>query len=409
MIECKGMPIVRILLILSMREKKDRVDSRLRYAYFMKIQNRIIGAGQPAFIIAELSGNHHQSYEEAVELVKAAKEAGADAVKLQTYTPDTITLNSAKKPFIVGGKDQPDSWKGNSLYELYQTAYTPWDWQPKLKKLADELGIILFSSPFDDTAVDFLEREVEVPAFKVASYEAVHIPLLKKIAKTGNPVIMSIGFASSEEVSLAVQTLRENGASEIAILHCVTGYADVPNVDAMNLATIADIRERYGVEAGFSDNNGGVEMPVAAVVEGGASLIEKHLILDRQSGGPDARFSVDPAQLKRIAQLIRRAEAGEREAVLHEIGVEQVERAMGKVHYGPASLQEEENKVFRPDTVWAKTDMKKGEKFVLGGNIRVARPTVYGSIRAKDFESLAGKRVARDIEFADPIMPEDVE
>ncbi|MBI1984721.1 MAG: N-acetylneuraminate synthase family protein, partial [Candidatus Wildermuthbacteria bacterium] len=161
----------------------------------VKIGSKIIGRGNPCFIIAEISGNHHQKYEEAVELVKQAAKAGADAVKLQTYTPDTITLKSDKEWFVVGGKDQPDSWKKKILWDLYDTAYTPWEWQPKLKELAESLGLILFSSPFDETAVDFLEV-MDVPCYKIASYEAVHIPLITKIAHTGKPVIMSIGFAS---------------------------------------------------------------------------------------------------------------------------------------------------------------------------------------------------------------------
>src|SRR3990167_8687380 len=180
-----------------------------------KIGERLIGEGQPVFVVAELSGNHHQNFDEAVALVKAAQKAGADAVKLQTYTPDTITLNSDKQWFRVGGEDNPENWKGKTLYRLYQTAYTPWEWQPKLKKLADELDIMLFSSPFDESAVDFLEREINPPCYKVASYEAVHIPLLKKIANTAKPVIMSIGYASLEEAEDAIRTLRENGADDI--------------------------------------------------------------------------------------------------------------------------------------------------------------------------------------------------
>ncbi|HZX49806.1 MAG TPA: pseudaminic acid synthase [Candidatus Paceibacterota bacterium] len=371
------------------------------------IQQRTIGRGQPCFIVAELSGNHHQNYEEAVELVKLAKEAGADAVKLQTYTPDTITLDSRNKWFIVEGADRPDSWQKKSLYELYQQAYTPWEWQPKLKALADELGILLFSSPFDETAVDFLEQEVEPPCYKVASYEAVHIPLLKKIAATGKPIILSIGFADLEEVTLALQTLRENGATEIAVLHCVTSYAESPRIEDMNLRTIADITERFGVPSGFSDNNGGVEIPVAAAVLGGASIIEKHFILDHGTGSPDARFSIDPEEFKRMVQLIRRAEAGEREEVLKEIGVENAEAAMGNVHYGPANQQEEDNKQFRPG-IWAKADIAKGEVFTKE-NIRVARPNAPDSFMPKDFDWILGRKAQADIAFANPITPEVVQ
>ncbi len=257
----------------------------------LKIGDRIIGTGHPCFVIAELSGNHHQRYEEAVKLIHAAKEAGADAVKLQTYTPDTITINSSKQWFLVAGKDNPRRWKGKTLYELYRSAYTPWEWQPKLKKIADEIGIMLFSSPFDETAVDFLET-MQVPCYKVASYEVTHIPLLKKIARTGKPVILSIGFASVEEVGLAIQTLRDGGTRDIAVLHCVTSYADEPKAEDMHLATIRDIRERFCVVSGFSDNNGGIEIPLRAVMAG-ASIVEKHFILDRSDAGPDANFSLE--------------------------------------------------------------------------------------------------------------------
>src|SRR3989344_5827769 len=192
-----------------------------------KIGSRLVGQGEPCFIVAEISANHRQQYEEAVALVEAAREAGADAVKFQTYTPDTLTIDSDKKWFFLGGEDTPSDWKRSNLYELYKGAYTPWDCQPKLKELAEKLGLIFFSSPFDETAVDFLEK-MEVPCYKVASYEATHLPLLKKIAETGKPVIMSVGFASLEEIEEAVRTLRENGAKEIAVLHCVTAYSDNP-------------------------------------------------------------------------------------------------------------------------------------------------------------------------------------
>ncbi|MBU1014880.1 pseudaminic acid synthase [Patescibacteria group bacterium] len=372
-----------------------------------KIGGRGVGRGNPCFVIAELSGNHHQRYEEAVELVRAAVAAGADAVKLQTYTPDTITLNSDKEWFVVGSEgDRPESWQNRTLYDLYQTDHTPWEWQPKLKKFADELGIVLFSSAFDETAVDFLES-MGVLCYKIASYEAVHIPLLKKVAGTGKPVVMSIGFASFEEAELAARTLQENGTKDLAVLHCVTSYSDTPKVADMNLRTIRDVAERFGVVSGFSDNNAGITVPVAAAVAGGAKVVEKHLILDRSLGGADARFSIEPAEFKRMVELIRRAEAGEKEVVLKEIGVEDAELAMGKVHYGPANSQEEENKVFRPG-VWAKMDIRKGEAFTRE-NIRVARPTGPGEIMPKDFEALLGKRASQDIAFATPLSWELVE
>lgn len=367
----------------------------------ISIAGRSIGAGAPAFIIAELSGNHHQKYEEAAELVRQAKAAGADAVKLQTYTPE-ITLNSRKEWFMVKAEgDRPGAWINKSLWELYQTAYTPWEWQPKLKKLADELGIILFSSPFFDSAVDFLEKEVNPPCYKIASYEAVHIPLIRRIAQTGKPVIMSIGFASAEEAELALQTLRENGCKEIAVLHCVTAYSDKPVWENTNLRTIKDIAERFGVVAGFSDNNAGIELPVLAIAVGGACAVEKHLILDRKLMGPDARFSLEPEEFKRMAELIRKAEQGERESALLELGIskEQAEKAMGQVHYGPASPAEEANKEFRP-SIWVQKAVKKGELFT-AENIRVARPGA--GLLPKHFSEVLGRRASKDIESATPL------
>lgn len=367
----------------------------------ISIGERRVGEGQPCFIIAEISGNHHQKYEEAVELVRQAKAVGADAVKLQTYTPE-ITLNSRKEWFMVRAEgDRPGAWIDKSLWELYQTAHTPWEWQPKLKKLADELGILLFSSAFDETAVDFLEREVNPPCYKIASYEAVHIPLIKRVAQAAKPVIMSIGFASQEETELAVKTLRENGCQDIAILHCVTAYSDKPAWEYTNLRTIGDIAQRFGTVAGFSDNNAGIELPVVAAAAAGASVIEKHLTLDRSLGGPDAQFSIEPAEFRRMVEFIRRAEGGGTQEVLKEMGVsqEQVERAMGQVLYGPASPAEEANKKFRP-SIWVRKPVKKGEPFT-AENIRVARPGA--GLSPRYFNEVLGKKAARDIEEATPL------
>lgn len=364
----------------------------------IQLGNKMVGDKHPAFIVAEISGNHHQNYEEAVELVKAARDVGADAVKLQTYTPDTITLNSDKEWFIVKGKDRPESWGGQKLYDLYQTAHTPWEWQPKLKELADSLGILFFSSPFDSTAVDFLE-DMGVLFYKIASYEAVHIPLLKKVAQTGKPVIMSIGFATLDEATLAIDALGNSGAKEIAVLHCVTAYSDKPRLENSNLKTIADIQERFGVVAGFSDNNAGIEIPVMAATIGGASVIEKHFILDRSKEGPDARFSIEPHEFKKMVQVIRKVEKQGLEALEGFISKEDRERAMGRVQYGPASKQEEDNKTFRP-SIWAKKDVKKGEALTLE-NIRVARPGA--GLAPRFFEQVLGKKAAQDIEKATPL------
>lgn len=352
------------------------------------IADRKIGEGHPTFIVAELSGNHHQKYEEAVELVKAAKAAGADAVKLQTFTPDTITLNSDKEWFRMGGEDNPESWQGKTLYQLYKEVYTPWEWQPKLKALANDLGLILFSTPLDSTAVDFLES-MHVPCYKIASYEATDIPLLKYVASTGKPVILSIGYATREEVEESIETLQKNGAREIAVLHCVTAYAETPPIDTMNLRTIRDIAERFGVVSGFSDNNGGIEFPVMAA-QAGASIIEKHIILDRALEGPDARFSLEPEELKDMVEAIR---AGKKSSG------ERWDQALGKVQYGPVNELEEYNKRLRR-SLFAAKDVKKGEVFTRE-NVRDVRPA-FG-LPTKYYEEVLGKRAAQDIEFGTPL------
>jgi pseudaminic acid synthase len=362
----------------------------------IRIKDCVIGEGQPCFIIAEISGNHHQKYEEAEDLVRAAAEAGADAVKFQTYTPDTITLNSDKEWFVVGGKDQPDSWKQKVLYNLYKTAYTPWEWQPKLKELAESLGLMFFSTPFDDTAVDFLEG-IGVGFYKIASYEAVHIPLLKKVAGTKKPVIISVGFASLEETRLAVETLQVNGSGDIVVLHCVTAYSDNPRFEYANLSTIKDLKERFGVLGGFSDNNSGIEIPIIAATVGGASVIEKHFILDRSAGGPDSRFSIEPAEFKEMVERIRKFEKTGDSGL--NISEEKIKQALGKPQYGSASEQEAENAFFRP-SLWVKADIKSGEIFSTN-NMRVARPSV--GLAPKFYYDILGKRAAKDIEAATPV------
>ena len=362
----------------------------------MKIGKKNVGSGYHCFVVAEISGNHHQNYDEAVALVMAAAEASADAVKLQTYTPDTMTLNSDREWFKVGGEDNPDLWKGKTLYQLYQTAYTPWDWQPKLKKLADELGIILFSTPFDDTAVDFLEK-MDVSCYKIASYEATDFVLLRKVARTGKPVIVSIGYASLDEVKFALDTLINNGAKDIAILHCVTGYSGNPKMGDMNLKTIADIRERFGLVSGFSDNNAGIEIPVMAVMAG-ASIVEKHMILDRKTGGPDSNFSLEPQEFKEMVARIRKVENKNMETEVPEV-------VLGAIHYGPNNKLEEYNKRWRR-SLFAVRAIKAGELFTKD-NIRSIRPA-FG-LTTKYCDELIGKKAVMDIEFATPISWEMVD
>ena len=347
----------------------------------IKIGGRLIGREYPSFIVAEVSGNHHQKYEEAQDIIKTAARAGVDAVKLQTYTPDTLTINSDRPWFLVDSADTPSEWNKKKLYDLYQSAYTPWEWQPKLKRLAESLGLILFSTPFDETAVDFLE-DMKVPCYKVASYEANHIPLLKKIAKTKKPVIMSVGFSYTKDIDLALETLRESGCKQIAILHCVTSYSDQPSIDDINLQTIVDIRDRFGVASGFSDNNGGIEIPIIAA-NIGASIIEKHVTLRRRDGGPDARFSIEPDELKEMVNRIRRAE-----------------RIIGKVKYGPANNAEKYNGKKFSQSVFVVKKVEKGEKFTKK-NARCIRPG--DGLAPKYYEFILGKTANCDIDAGTPL------
>ena len=246
-----------------------------------------MGPGRPVFVIAELSANHHQSLSIATEMIHAAKQSGADAVKLQTYTPDTMTIDCDNEHFRLG-KGTP--WEGHTFYELYAEAYTPWEWFPSLYQVANRLGMELFSTPFDETAVEFLE-DLGVPAYKVASFELVDIPLIAKVAATGKPIILSTGMATAEEISNAVNVARQEGATEIALLHCTSVYPAPP--DAVDLRTIPDMAERFNVVAGLSDHTLGIAVSVAAVALG-ACIVEKHFTLNRNEPGPDSGFSLEP-------------------------------------------------------------------------------------------------------------------
>lgn len=341
---------------------------------------RMIGNGYPCFIVAEMSGNHNHDYDKAVEIVQAAAAAGADAIKLQTYTPDTITIDCDSPVFIVDNKDNPDIWKGENLYSLYKTAYTPWEWQPKLQKVAEDAGIVLFSTPFDPTSVNFLEN-MNVPMYKIASYEATDLVVLRAVAKTGKPVIMSVGFATKEEVAWAIQTLRDNGAGDIIVLHCVTGYAGDPDLHAMNLRTMRDIQDTFDVTIGFSDNNAGTIVPVTAVAMG-ATVIEKHFMMDRKEGGPDARFSVEPNEFEKMVQDIRTTE-----------------HIMGTVTYGCQSEQEEQNTFFRR-SLFVVEDMKKGDVFT-EKNMRSIRPSV--GMETKYYDEVLGSKATVDIARGTPL------
>lgn len=337
------------------------------------VNGRTIGPGHPVYLIAEMSANHGQDFAQAVRILEAAKAAGADAVKLQTYTPDTLTIDCDNEWFRIKGT----LWAGKNLHQLYGEAYTPWEWQPKLKERADRLGIDLFSTPFDATAVDFLE-EMAVPAHKVASFELVDLPLLRTIGATGKPVIMSTGMASLAEIDEAVRTVREAGAAGVALLKCTSAYPAPP--EAMNLSTIPHLAEAFAVPAGLSDHTLGIAAPVAAVALG-ATIIEKHFTLERAAGGPDSGFSLEPHEFAAMVGAVREAE-----------------QALGRVSYEPTE-KERESRAFRR-SLFAVQDIAAGSPFT-PENLRSIRPG-YG-LAPKHLEKILGRRATRDIPRGTPL------
>jgi N-acetylneuraminate synthase len=337
------------------------------------VAGRPVGAGLPAYIVAELSGNHNQSFDEAVRLVRTAKACGADAVKLQTYTADTLTIRSRRPEFLVGGGTL---WDGRTLHDLYAEAYTPWDWQPRLKAVADEVGIALFSTPFDPTAVDFLEG-MGVPAYKVASFELVDLPLIEKIARTGKPMILSTGMATVTEIEEAVTAAQQAGASEIALLKCTSSYP-APASEA-NLRTIPHLASAFGVPTGLSDHTLGIAVPVAAVAVG-ACIIEKHFTFSRAVPGPDSAFSLEPAEFKAMVEAVRTAE-----------------QALGAVHYG-RTANEEKSRVFRR-SLYVVKDMRAGDVFT-AETVRSIRPAK--GLAPKYLGLVLGRRATRDIPAGTP-------
>lgn len=274
-----------------------------------KIDKKEIGENKPTFIIAELSANHMNDFDIAVKTIEAMAEAGADAVKFQTFTPDTITIDCDNEYFQI---KQGTVWDGQFLHKLYEDAYMPWDWQPKLKKIAENLGLIVFSSPFDKTSVDFLE-DMDVPAYKIASFEITDIPLIEYVASKGKPIIISTGIASFEDIELAVKTCLDANNDKIALLKCTSSYP--APLEEINLNTIPDIKEKFNVVVGLSDHTLGGEVSTAAIALG-SNIIEKHFILDRNMGGPDSEFSMEPNEFKQMVDSIRN-----------------IEKALGKVSY----------------------------------------------------------------------------
>ena len=331
----------------------------------LRIAGRAIGQSERAFIVAEMSGNHNGSLDRALALVEAAARAGAHALKLQTYTADTMTLDLTDGEFFI---DDPNSlWTGNSLYDLYEKAHTPWEWHGPIFDRARELGLICFSSPFDETAVDYLES-LDVPCYKVASFENTDTPLLRKIAATGKPMIISTGLATVAELDETVRTVRAAGCEDLILLKCTSTYPASP--ESTDLLTIPHMRALFGCEVGLSDHTMGIGVAVASVAVG-ATMIEKHLTLDRNDGGVDSSFSIEPAEL---AQLV--------------VETERAWQALGKVSYGPT--HSEERAVLRRRSVYITQDLEPGD-VLSKENLRCIRPGL--GLPPKHYESLLGRRV----------------
>ncbi len=341
---------------------------------YIEINGRRVGPGYPTYFIAEMSGNHNQDFGRAIEIMKMAKENGADAIKLQTYTPDTLTIDSDEPPFIL---PSTNTWGGTTLYELYKTAYTPWEWQADIISAAREIGIDCFSTPFDATAVDFLE-ELEVPVYKVASFEVMDIPLLRKIARTGKPMLMSTGMATIGQIQDAVDTVRAEGAEQILLLNCASAYPSPP--EALNLRNIPHMADTWGCPVGFSDHSLGIAAALASVSLG-ACLIEKHITLSRAEGGPDAEFSLEPNELKALTD-----------------GIKVVEASLGSVKYGP-SESEVGNVVFQR-SIFVVEDVAAGEELT-STNVRVIRPG--NGMPPKFYDDVIGHRASKDLKRGTPL------
>ena len=345
----------------------------------MKIGNRGIGGENPTFIIAELSANHNGNIETALETIRAAKRAGADCIKLQTYTPDTITIDSRKEDFLIKGT----IWEGENLYHLYKQAYTPWEWHEDLFKAAAQEGLICFSSPFDPSSVDFLES-LNVPAYKIASFEITDIPLIEYVASKGKPVIISTGIAEQKDIELALDACHRMDNKNIALLKCTSSYP-APIAEA-NMVMVQDLAERYGVISGLSDHTLGATVPIIATAFG-AKIIEKHFILDKSIGGPDASFSMDEKEFKEMVKAVREAE-----------------KAIGKVDYTLTEKQKKGKDFSR--SLYVVEDIKKGEKFT-NRNIRSIRPG-FG-LHPKYYHELLNQSSNRNLERGEPLKLEYIE
>ncbi len=334
-----------------------------------------IGKGHPPFIIAEMSGNHNQSLERAMSIVEAAAESGAHALKLQTYTADTITLDTNKDEFFIDDKNS--LWEGKSLYDLYKKAYTPWEWHESIMRRANELGMVCFSSPFDESAVDFLE-EINVPAYKIASFENNHLPLIRKVASTGKPMIISTGMASVAEIYEAVSSARKAGCKDLVLLKCTSTYPASP--ENSNILTIPHMQEMFECEVGLSDHTMGIGASIAAVAHG-ATVIEKHFTLSREDGGVDSVFSLEPDEFKALVVETGRAF-----------------QSLGSVKYG-VQEQEEKSLLFRR-SLYIVENVLAGEPLTIK-NMRCIRPGL--GLSPKYFDLLVGKKVNQDVKRGTPV------
>ncbi len=339
----------------------------------IKIGNHLLSDEEPTYIVAEMSANHNMDFNRAKEIIRAAAEAGADAVKIQTYTPDTITIDCDDSCFMTQSK----LWEGMTLYELYQKAYTPWEWQKELMEYAVELGIDFFSSPFDLSAVDFLEQ-LDVPAYKLASFEINDIPLIRKIARTGKPVIISTGIAFLEDIELAVNTCREEGNDNIILLKCISAYPSP--YEQMNLKVIPNMAQVFECMTGLSDHSLGTETAIASVALG-AKMIEKHLTLKREDGGPDSSFSMEKEE---FAQMVRQ--------------IRNTEKALGRITYELTPKQIENRTGSR--SLFVVEDIKAGEKFT-EKNVKSIRPGI--GMHTKHYSEVLGKAAICDLEKGTPM------
>jgi pseudaminic acid synthase len=334
----------------------------------MRIENYIIDKTSPCFIIAELSANHNGSIETAIETIRAAKRAGADCIKLQTYTADTITIKCDKPDFLINGT----IWDGEYLHSLYQKAYTPWEWHEELFRVAKEEGLVCFSSPFDKTAVDFLEN-LEVPAYKIASFEITDIPLIEYVASKGKPIILSTGIAEMEDIELALDACRRMGNNDIALLKCTSSYP--APINEANMVMVKDLAERFDVISGLSDHTMGATVPVVATCFG-SKIIEKHFILDRSIGGPDASFSMNEEEFTAMVKAVREAES-----------------AIGKVDYSLSQKQIKSREHSR--SLYVVEDMKAGD-IISEENVRSIRPG-FG-LHPKFYNEILGKKINANVE-----------